>query len=111
MRAALLCPRCRQPIRFERLGVRLTERKAAIFDAIKAAPGISALELAYGFDHPVSKDTVKSHIFQINSMLEETDRMIVGARGRYGGYSLERRRPGVVRQSCGERGVVPRKNS
>jgi ATP/maltotriose-dependent transcriptional regulator MalT len=83
------CPRCHQPLRFERAGVRLTERKAAILDAIKASGdvGLSSQELAYALR--VTKTCVKSHVWQLNAILEETDWHIV-ADGRR--WCLVRRR-------------------
>jgi hypothetical protein len=74
------CPHCHQTITAMRLGVRLTPRKAAIVDAIKAAGdiGISSEELKYVLwdRDTVCVDTVKAHIWQINEVLEETDWII-----------------------------------
>jgi hypothetical protein len=71
------CPHCHQPIQDERLGVRLTPLKAAIVDKIKASGdiGISSSELLHAlWQHDaVAVETVKSHIWQVNSVLEETD--------------------------------------
>jgi hypothetical protein len=88
MHAQLLCPKCHRPIQHERLGVRLTELKAAIVDRIKAAGdiGISSARLireVYFDRRPVSKFTVKAHIWQINSELEQTDWIIASDRRRW----------------------------
>jgi hypothetical protein len=82
-----VCPACHQPIREMRLGVRLPPVKAAIVDAIKAAGdvGISSSELP--FRH------VKSHVCQINDILEETDfRIVASARGASARWHLIKRR-------------------
>jgi hypothetical protein len=101
MHAQLLCPKCHQPIKHVRLGVRLTELKAGIFDLIKAAGdvGLSCEELAQ-FDlwrdttrrRPPTKNTVRSHIIQINQELEGTGWRIVGDHCRPWRWSLVRRR-------------------
>jgi hypothetical protein len=71
------CPHCHQPILDERLGVRLTPLKAAIVDKIKAAGdvGISSIELMHDLwpQDAVVLETVRAHVWQINSVLEETD--------------------------------------
>lgn len=78
-----VCPKCRQYIRTERLGIRLPPLKARIVDAIKAAgdSGITSRELVYEVyrDYPKSRSHlgIKAHIFQINEMLVETDWRIV----------------------------------
>jgi hypothetical protein len=78
-----ICPHCHQPIGAvgaERLGVRLTPLKAAIVDQIKCAGdiGISSEELMYALwdRDTVCISTVKAHVWQINSVLEETDWVI-----------------------------------
>ena len=84
--ARKLCACCGQPLAEYRLGIRLTPLKARIFDAIKrrGSERIQAREIG----NPV---TVKSHVWQINDLLEETDWRIDGLRGVHGGYRLERR--------------------
>jgi hypothetical protein len=69
------CPHCHQPIRRERFGAYFPPRKWAIIDAVAAAEdlGISCQELSLLWDPPVSRGTIKSHICQINDLLEGTD--------------------------------------
>jgi hypothetical protein len=99
--AQLLCPKCHQPIKHVRLGVQLTELKAAIFDTIKAAGeiGVSSEELAQSDlwrdsprRRPPTKNTVRTHIGQINQELEDTGWRIVGDHHRPWRWSLVRRR-------------------
>jgi DNA-binding SARP family transcriptional activator len=76
-----ICPTCHQTIGTSRLGVRLTPLKALIVDHIKIAGdiGISSEELRgtlWEERKEVSINTVKAHIWQINSILEETDWII-----------------------------------
>lgn len=68
-----------------RLGVRLPVFKAAILDAIKMAGdiGISSQELIDKFERPIRVIAIKSHIFQINEILEDTDWRIVTDGGRW----------------------------
>ena len=63
-----ICSCCGQPLAEYRLGIRLTPLKARIFDAIKrrGSERIQAREIG----NPI---TVKSHVWQINDLLEETD--------------------------------------
>ena len=86
-RAPTHCPSCHQLIAVERLGVRLTPLKAALVDAIKRSGdiGVSSEELIYALWEcdAVSVDTVKSHVWQINSILEETDWLIRSDRRRW----------------------------
>lgn len=46
MAHSLICPRCHQPVRHERFGVYLPERKAAIVDAICRAGDIGHIAAA-----------------------------------------------------------------
>jgi DNA-binding winged helix-turn-helix (wHTH) protein len=82
-----ICPKCHQPIGTERLGVRLPPLKAKIVDLIKAAgeTGTSSEELLYALwaRDAVSASTVKAHVWQINSLLEETDWIIRSDRRRW----------------------------
>ena len=83
MAMARLCPHCRRPMTYQRVGVFLPPLKAAIFDIIKRSGdvGITAEELAHDVycdrrlrPHP---RTIKSHCWQINAFyLEETDWII-----------------------------------
>ena len=71
---AACCQCCHQPIAHERAGVRLSPLKAAIFDAIKAAgqSGVASYGLLHLFERPVKRSTVKVHVGQINTLLEDT---------------------------------------
>ena len=66
------CPTCGQTLPERRVGVRLTPRKARIFDHVKryGEEGIPVTALAAFMDMKVV--TVKSHIWQINDLLEDT---------------------------------------
>lgn len=65
----------------------MTPLKAQIVDAIKRSGdiGISSEELMYALweRDAVSADTVKAHVWQINSLLEETDWLIRSDRRRW----------------------------
>lgn len=68
------CPRCRQPIRYERFGIYLPKRKSRIVDAIAAAGevGINVTDLitaAWGADG-AKPHCVNAHVRQINAMLD-----------------------------------------
>ena len=84
-----VCPYCRQVIRTERCGVPLTLLKAGIFDAIKNAGdhGITSAELIHGQLYRdrarVDQRTIKSHVLQINELLEESGFIIVSDRRRW----------------------------
>jgi hypothetical protein len=80
------CPHCHQPISTMRLGVRVTPKKAALLDAIKRSGdvGISSEELrSMLWERAVCIETVKSHVFQLNELLEETDWIIRSDRRRW----------------------------
>jgi hypothetical protein len=67
-------------VRHERVGIYLPLLKARIFDAVKAAGdiGISTEELrGTAWERPPKPETVKAHVWQLNSILEETDWRIV----------------------------------
>src|SRR5262245_12110818 len=84
-----LCPTCQQPIAIERCGVRLTPLKAGIFDEIKRAGdmGATTTEILRGPLYRdrarVTPDTIKAHVWQINSELEATAFRIVSDRRRW----------------------------
>lgn len=80
-----ICSQCHQPLNEVRLGVRLPVFKAAILDAIKAAGdiGISSQELIDKFGRPIRVIAIKSHVFQINEMLEDTGWRIATDAGRW----------------------------
>jgi hypothetical protein len=80
-----VCQACGQPVRFVRCGIRLPAHKAAIFDMINRAGdlGISSEEITrelYGDRRPVSKYTIKAHVWQINEPLADTGYCIVSDR-------------------------------
>jgi hypothetical protein len=77
-----------------RLGIRLTALKADIFDAIKSRGShfIKASEIASQIGHRGPEITIRSHVTQINDLLEETDWRIEGLRGKDGGFRLVKRR-------------------
>jgi hypothetical protein len=86
--AVAICQHCGQPIAHERLGVVLTPLTAAIVDVVKRARdlGISSEGLVhelYVERKPVSKTTIKAHIFQINELLDATDWVIESDRRRW----------------------------
>lgn len=96
------CPRCRQPIRYERFGIYLPALKSRIVDAIAAAGdlGISADELIstiWGVDRS-NTNCVKSHVQQINEVLYGTGvRITWGRNGRRRGlYYLTRGKRAVA---------------
>jgi hypothetical protein len=73
-------------VRHARVGVFLTERKAAIFDVIKRAgdTGISSIEIIGTlYERPVSPAAIKSHVWQINDLLETTAYIIRSDRRRW----------------------------
>jgi hypothetical protein len=77
----LVCPHCKQPMSVDRLGVRLPPIKAAILDVIRGAGDAGAttpsIVATVYRDRPAPKYTsIKSHVFQINEVLEETDFII-----------------------------------
>ncbi len=80
------CPHCGQALPETRLGVRLTPLKARIFDIItRAGPdGISASDL---FDivctEGQSRETLKSHVWQINDLIEDEGYRIKGRDSYY----------------------------
>lgn len=87
------CPQCHQPFGTTRLGVRFTPLKAEILDRIKAAGdlGVASEELLDLWDSPVAKHTIKSHVWQINALLEETVyRIVSDGRGSYARWVLRR---------------------
>ncbi len=88
MSACAICPM--------RAGVRLTELKARIFDAIKRGgpAGIEADELFALVlqDRGVKREDLKTHVAQINQRLLLSDTKIVSDGRRYGSYWLEKRR-------------------
>jgi hypothetical protein len=84
---SVTCPTCHQTVGTMRLGVRLTPLKAALIDAIKASGdiGISSEELrsALWTERDVCVETVKAHVWQINSLLEETNWLVRSDRRRW----------------------------
>jgi hypothetical protein len=81
--AIQICPHCGQPYHHHRLGVDLTPLKARIVDIVRAAGdiGVSKREIHYelyqGYQHARNTDTVRTHLRQINDLLESTDWVLV----------------------------------
>ncbi len=78
------CTTCGQVLPEIRLGARLTELKAMIFDAIRKAgvEGIQTLNLLERANLAgLSRQSLKSHVHQINELIEESGFRIYG-RGR-----------------------------
>jgi hypothetical protein len=79
----MTCPYCHA---VERFGVRLPSLKAAILDHIRRAGdiGVTSLEIVsdlYRDRRPVSLHTIKAHVWQINTLLEETDWIVRSEHG------------------------------
>lgn len=85
-----VCPTCGQFVLIRR-GVKLQHRKTELFDLIDkytdSADGISLDRLAYllypDIPRPRARERVKSHIYQLNDVLEETPYRIFNRDGRY----------------------------
>jgi hypothetical protein len=87
-----LCSACGQPLPERRLGIKLTPIKAHIFDLVKAAGNTHITCERINnlvFDGRSRYEVIKSHIWQINDLIEDTGWKIVGERGY--GYRLEQR--------------------
>lgn len=74
------CPHCGKEPGEIRAGVRLSELKTRIFDVVKRA-GPNGVDRDYLFDlimrtRGVKRETLKSHISQINDQLAGTDYQI-----------------------------------
>jgi hypothetical protein len=87
-----LCSRCGQPLPDIRLGVRLTPLKARIFDLIQRGgeDGIAVDDLFNIVfpDGSVKRDTLKSHVWQINDAIEDSGYRIKGNGAVGGAYRL-----------------------
>ena len=87
------CPRCNQPIRNERFGIYLPNRKARILDVLAAAGddgiGLQDLIAAVWGRKRRARQTVASHISQINDLLAGTKVRVRSERGKT--YYLQRR--------------------
>jgi hypothetical protein len=84
------CPYCRQVLPEFRLGTRMSELKARIFDAVlrTGKEGIGSEDLfaiAYAGHAKGQPRTLKAHIQQINEAIEDSGYRIV-SRGAGGGY-------------------------
>ena len=78
----MICPACGQSTKDVRYGVALSPVKARIFDAVKMANeiGVTSYEvigLVYEGRKKPKLHTIKSHIFQINEMLANTNFRII----------------------------------
>ena len=78
------CPYCRQPMPIVRHGVRMSSLKAAIVDLVSSAgsEGILVDALIDRLAHPMSHNTLKVHISQINDLIETDGVMIVSRHHR-----------------------------
>jgi hypothetical protein len=78
-----MCRACGQPLPPQsREGIWLPAMKAQIFDFIDKHPGIALDGIAYHFG--IKSNTVRQHVYQINSMLAATSIRICGKqRGTY----------------------------
>jgi hypothetical protein len=98
--APRLCPHCRQPMKHERCGVPLSPLKAAIFDVIKQAGdvGVTSTEILDGEVYRERRETttatIKTHVRQINELLEDTPWIIGNERvtNRERRWCLQRRK-------------------
>ncbi len=75
------CTTCGQRLPEIRLGARLTELKATIFDAIKirGAHGIQTIDLLQRDDLlGLTRQSLKSHVHQINELIEDSGFRIYG---------------------------------
>jgi hypothetical protein len=79
---ARTCPHCCKAFR---LGAIMPPLKAAIIDVIKAAGGvgISSQELLTAIERPAGPGAVKSHVFQINELLDGTGFRVVSIGQRW----------------------------
>jgi hypothetical protein len=83
-------PNCGQPLPEMSAGVRLNPIKARIFDAVKISgnegvPTSALIDQTYNGHgiKPRRPHSIKSHIHQINELLDDTGMRIVSSKGRY----------------------------
>ena len=80
-----LCPHCKQPLRYQFDTVFLPAKKHALISDVKASGdiGVTSVELLdrHWKGQDVKLSVIKSHVNQINDILEETD-FILLSRGR-----------------------------
>jgi hypothetical protein len=98
------CPHCHQPLPQIRLGVQLPALKLRIFDLVQRAgrdgiAGDDLFGLVYGDNVPAGKGirrernrkTLKSHIGQINELIEDAGyRIVCAGRSPDSAYRLQR---------------------
>ncbi len=86
------CPYCGSTLPIIRLGVRLTEGKARIFDLVMRGgrDGIASRDLQDITG--LSWTCLKSHMYQINELIEDEGYRIVGDKGRGANYRLVNKR-------------------
>jgi DNA-binding winged helix-turn-helix (wHTH) protein len=82
MTAAQCCPYCGREMPEVRLGVRMTRLKARIFDLVRRG-GRDGIDREDLFDIVFSgtgrrRATLKSHLYQINELIEDTGYRITG---------------------------------
>ena len=83
----MICPTCKQPVHDVRLGVRMTPTKVRLFDLVRMAgeEGCTAERINEKiWDGKSTPTNVKSHVYQINEMIEETEYKIIPTKPRYG---------------------------
>lgn len=100
MRQDTICPNCRQPIRYARVGVQLSNIKARLFDMLHAAGdiGVSLDEMrntlvVEGKSH-CTPHSVKSHISQMRDVLADAGWAITCDRHRPPRWFLVQRSQG-----------------
>lgn len=91
------CHYCGQPLPEVRMGARLTLMKARVFDLVQRAgpdgiDGRDLFDITYAGQEAPGRDALKSHVKQINELIEGSGYMIRG----YGTYRLVRIREAPV---------------
>jgi len=89
------CKTCGQTLPEMRAGVRLTPLKARLFDAVQRSGGAGIPTeslLARVYDghgvKPARWESIKSHVHQINELLEDAGLRIASSRGRHPCWTL-----------------------
>lgn len=82
-----ICPTCNRPLPDIRLGIELTPLKARMFDLIKSSGDNGCTVQRMNdkiWDGNSNRSNIKSHIFQLNEMLSDTEYVITQTTPRYG---------------------------
>jgi hypothetical protein len=81
------CPHCGQPLPIARLGIAMSSLKARIFDAIARGGGggipCEALYELIFAGRDSSRETMKTHVWQLNELITNAGRRIVSDRHSY----------------------------